>query len=139
MREYLSLKEIKEELERILNLEVLEIEVKILKGALRIFKKEKNWENTVHISLWKYRDKFYLSVDVGFFKNREIPKEKEEELKDLEKLLRKLYEEFCPSFEGQIKQTGYYGIKVREFNTSVCNIIGHIIALLCLIYKKYWN
>ena len=139
MEGHLGLKEIKEELKRFLNLESLELEVKIEKGKLVIVKKGKDWERNLHIALFYVNRKLFLTVDLGFFKDKEkVPEELKQRLEELKQNLIEFYKRFCPSVVENIEYIGYYGIKVKEFNTHVCEVIGYVVATLCFVIHYYY-
>jgi len=132
-KKYLVLRGLEKELENLLNLESLGLEVKIEKGKLIIVKRDEDWERSLHVALWWNEEKLFLTVDLGFFADKSvIPEELRRRLERLKERLQKFYRDFCPSVVEEIREVGYYGIKVKEFNTHICEIIGHIVVVLCI-------
>jgi len=133
MEERLKLKEIEEELKRFLNLESLELEIKIEMGKLIIVKKGEDWKRNLHVALWYAGGRLFLTVDLGFFgEGEEVPEELKQRLEELKQRLKEFYKSFCPSIVIEDRTIGYYGIKVKEFNTHICEVIGHIVVALCI-------
>ena len=136
----ISLACLRQEIEKFLNLDRLGLKVVEEQNKLIIVQKNKDWKTSKHLALWYKEGKLYLTLDICFCPEEDKEKVEEELNKIrqyLEEKLKPLKEKYPCLFDDYLgKKIGSYGILIKVFNTELCEILMHILQILCIMYNN---